>query len=193
VLSTALAPASAKAGGTVLATATLRNAVTWAPRAKQLVRPCTRAVGAKTWSCGSAVATSAAGRAVVRLRASRMEDVQWRYAGAPGAPAASSRALRLSVTRGVTLALSAHRVRRGHQLVATGGATALRTSSRVRLQQQVGGHWRDLLVGRTDSRGRFRFRLLLQALGVRHLRALVPASGGLAASTSPTVTVTVGS
>jgi hypothetical protein len=177
-------------GARVVVRATLRNAVTWAPRPGLRLVPCTRRHATVAWHCRPAVRTSRTGVATLVLHPTRGLDVRWRFAGATGAPAATSPVVTLAVTRAVSLSLSASRVRTGHLLTVRG---AVRPAARleVRLQHYQGGRWRDLLTGRTTRTGSFGFRVKLYADGTRYLRAYVPAAGGLPAAGSARRAVTV--
>ncbi|RZS89725.1 subtilisin family serine protease [Motilibacter rhizosphaerae] len=190
-LESSVAPPTVHTGGRAVATATLHDAVTWTPLARQLVVPCFRAAASRRWSCAPAVRTGLDGRASVTVAPSATTAVRWYFRGVPGSPAAAGPVQVVGLTRRVSAALSSTRVASGGQVRVTGRVTPGERGTTVLLQHLQGGRWRDLLTGVTDGTGRYRFRVQLERDGTRALRVLVPASDGYSASTSSKRTLTV--
>ena len=177
-------PPSVRSRGKALVTATLRDGVTWRPRASQLLTACLRVHGARRWACTPALRADASGRAAIAVSPLASLDVQWRFRGAPSVPAVSSSVVVVGVKRAVSLRLDRSVVSAGASLHIRGRVSDAVGGELVQLQQLQGDRYRTLLVGRVRRDGVYTFTARLSRLGAWRLRAYVPASDGFTASAS---------
>jgi len=162
-------------GGQAQLSGVLTRTDTGLPLVGATVTFATRPAGSGSWHVGAVLTTDADGQVTQLFAPTRNDDVRFSYAGAVGlAPALTVKTVR--VRKVVTARLSTTTAAVGQTVVVRGGVSPIEAGVRALLQQRVGTSWHTVRLGRTGSRGGFRFVMTPTGSGVTTYRAVVAAT-----------------